>query len=214
MNELDNIADAIRAEFEAKTAARDDALTQSRTLVRYCADTIKSIHRADWETAEAGLARAREAAGSLVTSVADYPDLYHAGYTQDALKEMVEAFATHALVRGEALPTPEALDVPGSTYLNGLAEAASELRRSILDIIRQGHGAQAEDLLEKMDAAYNVLMTFDFPDVVTGGLRRRVDSLRGVLNRTRGDLTTSIRQHHLQEALERVEARLKVDEGG
>jgi translin len=213
MNELDHIAEAIRAEFETKTAARDDALAQSRSLVRYCADTIKAIHRADWDSAQAGLARAREAARGLSASVADYPDLYHAGYTQDALKELVEAFATYALVRGEALPSPEALDVPGATYLNGLAEAASELRRSILDIIRQGHDEQAEHLLEMMDTAYNLLMTFDFPDVITGGLRRRVDNLRGVLNRTRGDLTTSLRQHQLRVALERVEARLKVGEG-
>ncbi len=215
MNELDHIADTIRAEFETKTATRDGALAQSRLLVRHCADTIKSIHRADWETAQAGLAQVREAARGLTASVADYPDLYHAGYTQDALKEMVEAFATYALVRGEVLPSPEMLEVPGSTYLNGLAEAASELRRSILDIIRQGHDEQAERLLEQMDATYNLLMTFDFPDVITGGLRRRVDSLRGVLNRTRGDLTTSLRQHQLRVALERVEARLrKGDEQG
>ena len=121
MNELDTIAETIRAEFETKTAARDDALAQSRLLVRYCADTIKSIHRADWEAAQAGLERAKEAARGLTASVADYPDLYYAGYTQDALKELVEAFATYALVRDEELGK---LALP--TDATGLTEAEVE----------------------------------------------------------------------------------------
>lgn len=208
MENLELIADNIREELEAMNDARDDALARSRELVRHCAATIKAIHREQWDEARAGLQTAREAARELSAGVASYPDLYHSGYTQDALKEYVEAYATFALVRSEALPTPADLDVPGSTYLNGLAEAASELRRAILDIIRHEHNDVAEDLLDKMDAIYNTLMTFDFPDAITYGLRRRVDSLRGVTERTRGDLTNSLRQQRLQVALHQLEEKL------
>lgn len=210
MNNLEQIADTIREEMEAMNDARDEALARSRELIRHCAGTIKAIHREQWEEARAGLQTARRAAQELSAGVADYPDLYHSGYTQDALKEYVEAYATFALVRSEPLPTPADLDVPGSTYLNGLCEAASELRRAILDIIRHEHNDVAEDLLDKMDGVYNMLMTFDFPDAITYGLRRRVDSLRGVTERTRGDLTNSIRQQRLQVALHQLERKLGV----
>lgn len=208
MDNLESISNSVREELEAKNAARDGALAQSRELIRYCANAIKAIHRENWEQAEEGLQTVREAARSLVDGVAGYPDLYHSGYTQDALKEYVEAFATYAMVRGHDLPTPEELDVPGSTYLNGLSEAATELRRTILDIIREDHNEEAAALLDRMDGIYNTLMTFDFPDAITYGLRRRVDVLRSVLERTRGDLTNSLRQQRLRQALRSLEERL------
>ncbi len=193
---------------KSRNSARDQALARSRELVRRCAATIKAVHRQNWDDARSGLETVRAAAQELIKGVAPYPDLFHSGYTQDGLKEYVEAFATFALVRGEDLPTPQELDVPGATYLNGLCEAASELRRTVLDIIRQGHSEEAERLLDQMDTIYNLLMTFDFPDAITGGLRRRVDSLRGVLERTRGDLTNSLRQERLRLALIDLEQRL------
>lgn len=208
---LDTIADEIRSTFDAKSTARDAAISQSRTLIQHCANAIRAVHRHEWDNAHDRLQTAREKADALRTQVASFPDLYHSGYTQDALKEYVEAFVTYALVRGEELPTPADLGVEHSTYLNGLAEAASELRRQVLDIIRKSHSDEAERLLEAMDTIYGVLFAFDFHDSVTGGLRRRVDALRGVLERTRGDVTNSIRQQKLQAALAEFEARIGSD---
>lgn|SRR5574341_250675 len=208
MATLDAVAEEIRATLEAKNSARDEALARSRVLTRHCANTIKAIHRRNWAEAETGLETAELAARELTLGVAAHPDLYHSGYIQDALKELVEAFVTYALVRGKDMPDPASLDVPPATFLNGLAEAASELRRAVLDIIRQDHDEQAEQLLEKMDAIYHLLMAFDFPDAISGGLRHRVDSLRGVLERTRGDLTNSLRQKQLQVALAHLESQL------
>ena len=139
----------------------------------------------------------------------DFPDLYFAGYTQDAIKEFVEANLTYALVRNQPLPRPEELGAESNTWLNGLAEAATELRRRILDIIRHGHSEEAERLLDAMDQIYSVLVTFDFNDTITGGLRRRTDTVRAVLERTRGDITTSLRQAELEHALEALEGRLR-----
>ncbi len=208
MDQLEQIAETIRADLEAKDAVRERALARSRELIRHCAASIKAVHRGSWEEAGAGLELLSNIAQQMAEEARRYPDLYYAGYVQDALKEYVEASVIYAVVRGDPLPTPEGLGVPGETYLNGLAEAGSELRRTILDILRQGHDARAEVLLGYMDDIYNVLMTFDFPDVVTYGLRRRVDSLRGVLERTRGDLTASLRQQRLLVALRDLERRL------
>jgi translin len=210
---LDSVADHIRESFEAKNTARDAAINQSRTLIQHCANAIRAVHRHEWDAARARLDTVRQAADQLRAHVADYPDLYHSGYTQDALREYVEAFSTYALARGEDLSTPEALGVEPSAYLNGLAEAASELRRHVLDIIRKGHSDEAERLLDTMDTIYGVLMAFDFHDAITGGLRRRVDALRAVLERTRGDVTNSLRQQQLQAALADLERRIGLDDG-
>ncbi len=212
MNNLDAIVEAIHAEFEARDARREAALKQSRALIRHCADMIRAVHRRQWKLVEERLATTRAAAADLRAAVAGYPEIEYAGYTQDALKEYVEAMVTYALVRGDdALPTPQALEVEPSTYLNGLAEAASELRRNILDVLREDHDDEVERLLDAMDAVYAALFAFDFPDAITGGLRRRVDQLRGVLERTRGDVTASIRQDRLMRALRELEDRLDLE---
>jgi translin len=209
MYQLEQIADEIRAEFEEVNGARDQAYQRSRQLTRMCARTIRAIHREEWDLAHELMAEARAAAAALVAGVEGYPALYYAGYTQDALKEYVEANLTYALVRDESLPTPAALAVEDNTWLNGLAEAATELRRRILDIIRHGHDEEVERLLDNMDEIYSILVTFDFSDSITGGLRRRTDVVRSVLERTRGDVTTSLRQTELEDALEAVARKLE-----
>ncbi|MCA9906644.1 MAG: haloacid dehalogenase, partial [Anaerolineae bacterium] len=196
MQTLDPICEGIRAAFAAKNSARDQALARSRELIRHCSQAIRTVHRREWDEADERLTTVREAADELRAVCADYPDLYNSGYTQDALKEFVEAFATAAIIREQPLPTPDSLGVEGATYLNGLAEAATELRRFILDILRRpdGDSAEAERLLDWMDAIYDQLVTFDFPDAITGDLRRRTDVVRSVLERTRGDMTTTVQQ--------------------
>lgn len=213
MSDLSAVSEGIRAVFVAKNSARDTAIAASRELIRHCSEAIRAIHRREWDAAEAKLQTARSAADDLRAGVAAYPDLNYTGYTRDALKEVVEAFATYAIIRDLPLPTPESLDVEGDVYLNGLAEAATELRRFILDILRRENGneaaasAEAERLLDWMDAIYDELVTFDFPDAITGDLRRRTDVVRGVLERTRGDLTTTLQQQRLQDALKRFEQK-------
>lgn len=212
-NDLSVIVEAIRDEMNDLNTARDSAITQSRELIRHCAQSIRAIHRRDWEDVAEKLAVVQARADDLRAVVADYPELYHSGYTQDALKEVVEAHITHAIIRDNALPSADDLQVVGSTYLKGLGEAATELRRFILDIMRHSerHSDEAERLLDWMDEIYGYLITFDFPDALTHGLRRQTDIVRGVLERTRGDMTSSLRQQQLQDAIAQFEARLADD---
>ncbi|MDX1662968.1 MAG: hypothetical protein R3272_04185 [Candidatus Promineifilaceae bacterium] len=206
--DMEAIADRIRDDMEAVNTARDLAYQRSRELTRLCARAIRAVHREEWENADRLIDEARTAAEALVDGVRPYPALYYAGYTQDALKEYVEAHLTRALIRDEAIQTPSDLEVEDNTWLNGLAEAGTELRRRILDIIRHGYSPEVERLLDRMDEIYSILVTFDFSDSITGGLRRRTDILRSVLERTRGDVTTSLRQTELEQALEALEKRL------
>ncbi len=199
---LDTLAEQARCDLEERNVARDAALLQSRELIRLCAAAIRAGHRDEWAAAHALLDEADCVATAMQTALAPFPDLFYAGYTQDALKELVEAQLTLALIANSELPALTQLDVPYNTYLNGLCEAASELRRRCLDAMRQGAMAEAERLLEAMDAVYDILMAFSYPDAITGGLRRRVDQLRGVLERTRGDVTNSLQVQRLLSALE------------
>jgi translin len=206
---LETISERIQADFEARNDVRDEVLRRSRELIRLCATAIRASHRDEWETARELLAQADTVAGGIREATAPYPDLLYAGYTQDALKELVEAHVTLALARSTSIPEPETLQVSYAAYLNGLCEAASEMRRRCLDELRRGNTAEAERLVRAMDEVYDVLGTFDFPDAITGGLRRRVDQLRGVLERTRGDLTNSLRQDRLIRALRDFEERVE-----
>ena len=210
MSNLNDIAESIRTEMEAINAARDKAVVQSRELIRHCSECIRAIHRSEWDDVEEKLKIVQSRADELRAVVDVYPELYHSGYTQDALKEVVEAYITYAIIHNHPLPTQAELNVEGSTYLLGMGEAATELRRFILDIMRRSDGdiAEAERLLEWMDEIYGQLITFDFPDALTHGLRRQTDIVRGVLERTRGDLTSSLQQQRLQDALKDFEARM------
>ena len=205
MQHIEEIADRIRLSFDARTAARDRALSHARVLTRHCAHAIRAIHRDEKKLAQENLKAAEEIVKSLQENLADYPDLYFAGYTQDALKEYAEANIVFSLITNGNLPEPETLGLEYAAYLKGLAEAAGELRRRCLDSLRHGNFSAAEEHLNQMDDIYAILITMDYPDAVTGGLRRLTDIVRGVTERTRGDLTISLRQEQLERSLRRLE---------
>ncbi len=209
MQKLETIADRIHESFQTRTERRDQVLTQARTLIRHCAQTIRAVHRDDWKLAEKRLAEAAGLAESLRQVSTDFPDLYYAGYTQDALKEYTEASVVYAILQGDELPEPEQLGVEYATYLKGLAESAGEFRRRCLDILRDGYSEQAEQLLARMDDIYGILVTMDYPDAITNGLRRLTDMVRGVNERTRGDVTVSLREQQLAQSMRDLEARLR-----
>lgn len=214
MEQLESIIEQAQAHLEAKNQARDEALSRSRELIRHCARAIRAVHRGEMVEAEEMLVIARQAVQRMVGDLAEHADLYNAGYTQDALKEYVEATITHHVIAGEPLPTPDELVVLPETYLNGLAEAMGELRRYILDVIRHGKVERCERLLRVMEDVYSALVTIDYPDSLTKGLRRKTDMVRGVLERTRGDLTLAARQDAMQAALLRVEQQIRPTAAG
>ncbi len=209
MKNLEPIADVIRGQFEEIDEAREKAYKLSRDVTRLCALTIRAIHREDWSEADALLAETRQAVNDLVRCTEPFPMIHWAGYTQDCLKEYVEAEHTYALIQDRPLKSPADLGVDGAAWLNGLAEASTELRRRLLDILRHDHDSEAERLIGIMDDVYSVLITFDFRDAITNNLRRRTDQVRAVLERTRGDLTTSLRQQKLEKALAGLEKKIQ-----
>ena len=210
---LGEIGSRVRAYLDAEDAAREQALRLSRELNRRAASAIRAVHRAEWDEADRTLQEAAQVAAQLRDLWAAHGWVYTAGFVQDAQKEYAEAQITRALIGGQPLPTPEELGVEPVAYLNGLAESTGELRRHIVDAIRQDALDHSEGLLQVMDEVYNLLVTFDYPDAISMGLKRRLDVVRGVLERTRSDLTNAIRQETLRAALARAEGMMASAEG-
>ena len=202
---LDSIANQIRQDFSAKDAAREKALPLCRDAIRYCSNAILSVHRQQFDQATALLKSARNLLKEAEQAISSCSELYNTGFFRDAQKEYAEGSITLALVTGKQPPSPDELGVDYAAYLNGLGEAVGELRRYLLDSMRKGDLSRGEELLSAMDDIYNVLVTMDFPAAITGGLRRTTDMVRGVLERTRSDLTLAIQQKNLENRLEKFE---------
>lgn len=207
IDNLNEIAEKIHQRFETVTHVRDQALLHSRKLIQQSAHSIRAIHREEQALALEHLNTAQSIFNTIQDDLSAFPDLYYAGYTQDAIKEFVEASITCALILEQPLPNPDDLKVEYATYLNGLAETSGELRRRCLDVLRHGFINEAQRLLECMDDIYGILVTMDYSDAITHGLRRQTDLVRGILERTRGDLTISLRQESLKQALEDFSTR-------
>jgi len=205
---FDELTDKAHQNFETRHQARENALKQTRKLTRRAANAIRAIHRNETENAEENMNAANNIVTNLLDSLKDYPEFYFSGYTQDALKEYVEARLTINFLGNKPLPSPEDLRMEYSTYLRGLAETIGEMRRRCLDILRQGYSDEAERLLDLMDEIYALLVTIDYPDAITYGLRRQTDLVRGIIERTRADLTLSLREQHMQQALKEFEERI------
>jgi translin len=209
--QLHEIGEHILSNLEGVNAARERALAETRRVVRLSANTIRAVHRHEFDEAERLLEQARELQAAFTRELEQYPNIYWSGYVLDAQKEFAEASTVLAIVAERPLPNPRDLNVEDSVYLNALGETAGELRRYALDSIRRGELERAERVLAIMDDIYGLLVTVDYPDAVTGGLRRTTDMARGVLERTRGDLTIALQQRTLTEALDRVEAKLAAE---
>jgi translin len=207
-------AQEIIRRFEELNHVRDRALNEGRQVIRLSANSIRAVHRAEFEEAARLMAEAETLLGEVVKHLAPYPSIYWTGYVQDAMKEFAEARVTYALVHDDPIPSPSDLGIEDAPYLNSLAEAASELRREALDRLRADDQAEAIRLLSQMDDIYDLLVTIDFPDAITGGLRRTTDQLRAVLERTRGDVTVTMTQKRLEQALHETEQRLdRINQG-
>jgi len=206
---LEEIGERIRAELTAKYEAREKALPLAREVIRFSANAIRAIHREEFELARELLEKAGGALARASMALSEHPDIFYAGFISDAQKEYAEGRATLALVAGERLPSPAELGVGNAAYLNGLGEAVGELRRHLLDQVRLGEMDRGESLLTRMDDIYTLLVTIDFPDAMTGGLRRTTDVVRGILEKTRGDLTLTLRQSRLERNLAGFEERVR-----
>ena len=200
MDNLDNIAEQLRKDLVSRDEAREKLLPLCRDAIRHSSNAIRAVHRQEFKQAKDSIYTARKLL-SEAEGIGEYSETGGSGIIRDAQKEYAEANITLALVTGETLPRHVELGVDAAAYLNGMGESVGEIRRYLLDAMRQGDLSRGEELLGAMDDIYSVLVTMDFPDAITQGLRRTTDMVRGVLEKTRSDLTLAIRQKALETRL-------------
>jgi translin len=201
IEDLEIIAAKLRPYFAAEDEEREKALRGCRQIIRYSADGIRAVHRQEQNKAKQLFDSAHKLVRELNHDLAGHGKLLNSGFVHDAQKEFAEGCITLALVIGEELPKPEVLGVSNAAYLDGLGESVGELRRYILDSLRRDDYSRCEELLTIMDEIYGILMTMDFPELLAHGLRRTTDAIRGIIERTRGDLTVALRQKRLETKL-------------
>lgn len=209
MSDLQAIGRAAQEYLATKFAARERALPKSRAAIRLCANAIRAAHRGEFDQSTKLLTEAGGLLHDMALDLREHQDIFYAGFVADAQKEYSEAALTSALMQRLQPPTPDVLGVEWAPYLNGLGEAVGELRRYILDRMRQGRLAGCEEVLADMDEIYSQLITMDYPDAITGNLRRTTDAVRGILEKTRGDLTLAVSQERLNDAMTRVQESLR-----
>lgn len=201
MDNLDAMAEKIRKTLSEKDEAREKMLPLCRDSIRFSSTAIRAVHRREFAEAERLIKSARSVLSEAEKAITGYSELGNTGAVKDAQKEYAEANITLAIVTGKTIPEPDELGIDVAAYLNGLGEAIGEIRRYLLDSMRKGDLARGEELLTVMDDVYSILVTIDFPDALTGGLRRTTDMVRGVLEKTRSDLTLAITQKSLEKRL-------------
>ena len=200
---LEAISEKAHLSLSAKDATRENTLRLCREVIRHSANAIRAIHRQEKTNAEQLLDSAHTFLKQLHHDIPDeHSDLHCAGFVHDAQKEFAEASITLSIINTTPLPDPKTLGVTYPAYLNGMGEAAGELRRYLLDSLRRNDLSRCEELLKEMDDIYSTLVTMDYPDAITHGLRRTTDAVRGILEKTRGDLTLVLRQKELEDRLE------------
>ena len=207
IKQLDHIADISLEHLTKKHEVREEGLKIGRGVIRLSANAIRAVHRQEFQQARQLLDDAGLLLNKSKTILSSFPDIYYAGYLSDARKEYSEGHLTLALISGVDLPMPDDLGVEIAPFLNGMGEAVGEARRYILDSLRRNNFEKCEHLLDLMDAIYTLLVTIDYPEVITGGLRRTTDMTRGILERTRGDLTMALRQRNLEITLATIEEK-------
>jgi len=206
---LDDLTDGLHARFDAKVAAREQALPAARRSIRASANAIRAVHRGELDRADELIGESRTALDAGLAAASSHPDVRFAGYLQDAEKEYTEARVTRALVAGDPLPGPDELGVEDAPYLNGVAEAIGEGRRHILDLLRAGDVGRAQGMLDVLEDLYGVLVTIDYPDAITLNLRRSTDVARSLIEKSRGDLAIAAMQLGIERALDEHARRLE-----
>lgn len=209
MPPFNNLAENMLSSFDAKDRAREESLKLTREAIRFCSSAIRSIHRGELKEALRLMDEAGVALKKVQDLLEDHQDIRYAGFVDGAEQEYAEARIVYSITTAQSIPTPESIGVQPINYLGGLGDTTGELRRHILDLIREGRPKEGEVFLETMEEIYHLLMLFDYPDALTHGLRRKSDLARSMLERTRGDLTNAIEMEKVETTLRHINERLK-----
>jgi translin len=202
---LEEVISEIEGRLDEKDEVRELAIKSSRTIARLAGTAIQGMHRG--EAMHVPLQETREEVQKLRSLLDGHPDLFHAGFVENAMQEACEAFLFHSILETEDLPTPRECGVTDTAYLLGLGDVVGELRRCALTALRDGDVSDASLFLEKMERILDVLMRFDYPTALVA-LKRKQDVARSLIEKTRGEVAVAARNDELSKKLDAMRDKL------
>ncbi len=180
--------ESIERELKELEDIRDRVIKESRDIVKISREIIHHIHKREFESTENKLEKLRKIVKNIVDSVKKYPQIYYSGLIYGPLTEYVEAEILYNIVSRDRIPTIEELQVESVPYLLGLGDVVGELRRIVVDSLREGNLEYAEKIFKYMEDIYENLSLLVIPDALIPGLRGKVDFIRKMVEITRADL--------------------------
>ena len=198
MKNLDGIIEKIDHHIGEKEKIREDALKTSRDIIICCRRGIQQLHRDQMDEAENYIKQASAKLAQLYDFTKDHPDIFHAGFVENAAQEFVEIHCLYNIMKGQDLPDPDTIQTTYSAYLLGLCDVVGELRRGALDFMLDENTAKANEYLQHMDRIYDAIMSFDYPSALVP-IKKKQDMVRGLIEKTRGELVVSNCERRIHE---------------
>ncbi|MHA1579952.1 MAG: hypothetical protein ACTSUQ_10030 [Candidatus Freyarchaeota archaeon] len=199
--DLENIILRIVRFLDEQYELRESILTLSRDVVRLSGQAIRLIHRLNFDEAAQKIMEAKGKVREINKKIENHPAFQEKGFITSAYQEYTEACLLYSLLKDDRFVSFEELDVPCVPYLLGLGDLVGELRRHVLDSLRRGKIEKAESLLDLMEDVYLSLMSVDYPEAITSGLRHKRDVARSLVEKTRGDITLALQNRQLVEKI-------------
>ena len=187
----------IRFELDKANGIREKILNLSRESIRKSSIAIKHLHRGEYDLADK-LITENHSLIHEINNLGSEMKPIRFGMLLTSNQEYVESIFLQAFLRKKPYPNFEDLKVPHLSYLHGLTDFVGELRRVILDTLRQDKDIEiAIEALDLMDDLYSLLLSIDYPDSLTFNLRKKTDFVRNITEKTRGDVTLAINRLQL-----------------
>jgi len=206
---LREIAEKIYAKLDAQSKMRDHLMEEVRKVLNLTREAIAAIHRNEAKNAEQAVKRAKDTLSVIHTELAKMPALPVMGLIHNAEGEVTEATLLLAFWKEKRLPGPEQIGVSEIGYLLGLGDLVGELRRITIDSLKEDNLNLAERAFILMEEIYSALLLFDFPRALTPGIRQKTDIARGLVERTRADISTEVQRRRLIASIRDLQKLLK-----
>jgi translin len=195
-------------ELRLRDKALDTVMARARRARILSKQAILKLHTDEKSEAKKRLEEASSLIVKMNEIIKKNPELARFDQVSAAKEEYSEASIIMSLMKSGEFPDPTELGVPITSYLLGLGDVPGELRRQALDALRVGNMETAEARLSMMEEIYLSLMTMEEAPLLKG-LRRKMDITRGVIERTRSEVTAEAGRRKLRESVERLTGKFE-----
>ena len=187
----------ISKSLKTSNESREFLIKNTRDVVILCSHSIIAAHKGDLKLARQKIKKAE----SVLKVNQKKAKNEFKKYLITPEQEFVEAHSFLAIVENKEIPSLKSLKVSEEAYILGLLDCIGELKRFVLDNIRNGELKKADRIFNVMENLYQTLYPFAMYDKIVREARRKLDVNRILVEETRAVITEEIRRNHFVKAL-------------